>query len=206
MASYALIRPEDDADARQASTWADSLGKKLSSISHNKTADVDAGSPPDQAQIVAALGAVCSLICYFGHGDKDSWLTGRTRVKGGDFVPAKGKAVISIACKTGCNLAPDALTAGVRTFLAFSSKVAVIAIYNGADPIGDAIVDGLSVLSSGSTMQQSRDEIYSKLDGVVNDYDTGQFRSHPAANFGYFAAMAMRDHIVVHGDTAFQPL
>ena len=206
MADYSFIRPENDGDARQASSWADALEKKFGGV-HSKVADIDAGAIPNKVNVLAALGSSCSAIFYFGHGDEHSWLTGKAILQASDLTNSKSKAVVSIACKTGCKLAPDALTvAGVRSFLAFTSRVAVIAVYNSLDPIGDAIVDGLYVLGSRGTMQQARDGICANLDSVMSDYDIGQYSSHPAANFGYFAAMAMRDHVVLHGPTGFRPL
>src|SRR5438552_1694023 len=67
------------------------------------------------------------------------------------------------------------------------------------DPIGEAIVNGLSLLGGPGAMQQARDEIRNNMDQLVTAYDTGKYSLHPAAGIGYFAAMAPRDHVVVHG-------
>jgi hypothetical protein len=168
---------------------------------------VDDLSPADRAHILAALKSAGNLICYFGHGNEHSWLTASVSTAiSSDFVPATGKAVVSIACRTGCKLGPDAITAGVEAWLGFTIKVAVIAPHLGLDPIGDAIVAGVSVLGSGKTMQDSRDALYSELDTVATGYDTGKWSSHPGAALKYYAALAMRDHIVLHGTTTFVPL
>jgi hypothetical protein len=94
----------------------------------------------------------------------------------------------------------------VTSWLGFTINVAVIAPQKGVDPIGDAMVAGLSVLGSGQTMQKARDELYAQLDQVATDYDTGRFSTHVAATLGYYAALAMRDHLVVHGAGSFAPL
>jgi hypothetical protein len=206
MPSFALIRPKDDAVAHQASDWGDSVESAFLGSGHTKSVNVDDLSP---ANIVAALGTLASLICYFGHGDECSWLTrGARTVFAADFTRAAAKGVVSIACKTGCHLGPDAITAGVEAWLGFTSNVAVTGIgpHKGADPFGDAIVAGLSVLGASQTMQQSRDQLYSELDQLSIEYDTGKFNSHPGAGLKYFAAIAMRDHLVLHGTATFIPL
>jgi hypothetical protein len=207
MSSFALIRPGDDARAQQASDWADSVAGNFIAAGHAKSTDVDDLTPADRGNIVAALGSSGNLICYFGHGDEHSWLTaGIGTVRSSDFASATGKAVVSIACKTGRNLGPDAITAGVEAWLGFTINVAVIAPHKGFDPIGDAVVGGVSVLASGHTMQDSRDELYSELDNVATGYDNGKWSGHPGAALKYYAALAMRDHIVLHGTAALIPL
>jgi hypothetical protein len=82
-----------------------------------------------------------------------------------------------------------------------------VATAAGTYPLGDAIVDGLSLLATSKTMQEARDEIYANLDQVVKDYDTGgKYATDPKAGFGYFSALAMRDHLALHGNVAFRPL
>jgi hypothetical protein len=73
--------------------------------------------------------------------------------------------------------------------------------------MGEAIVNGLAQLASHGTMQMARDEIASLLNQVVTDYDSGgRYSTHPGASFGYFAAMALRDHVVLQGSHNLQPL
>ncbi len=207
MSSFALIRPKDDKNALQASDWGDHVANAFAAGGHTKLVDVDDLSPADHRNIVSSLGSQVSLICYFGHGNEHVWLTGgASTVTSNDFAHAASKAVVSIACKTGCNLGPDAITSGVEAWIGFTTYVAVISPYKGVDPIGDAIVAGLTGLGYGQTMQQSRDELYSQLDTVANEYDTGMFSTHPNANLKYYAAIAMRDHLVLHGTASFAPL
>jgi hypothetical protein len=210
--SFAIIRPRDDQQARQASDWADELIKQLTAGAHRRIADIDDRTPPDAANILGALAGSSDLVCYFGHGDENSWLTGQlptldtgsaTAAKGS---PANGRAIVSVACKTGCNLGPAAITAGVQAWLGFTTKIAAIKPHKTTDPIGSAIVDGLALLGNRGTMQQARDQLASNFDQLVTDYDTGRYMMHPEAEIGYFAAMAMRDHVVVHGTVSFQPL
>jgi len=207
MGSFTLVRPKDDAAARQSSDWCDSLCSNLTTNGHSKIDDVDDTSPPNTANILAAIGKKGDLICYFGHGDGAAWLTaGMPTLDGRNVSAASGKAVVSIACKTGIHLGPDAITAGAICWLGFTIKVPVMSPHKLRDPFGDAIVNGLSVLGGHKSMQDARVEIYKNLNQLVDDFDTGPLSSHPASALGYFSAMSLRDHIVVHGNSAHQPL
>ena len=56
-------------------------------------------------------------------------------------------------------------------------------------------------------MQETCDEIYANLDQVVTQYDTGgKYSNDPTAPIGYFSALAMRDHLVLHGVAGMVPL
>lgn len=169
--------------------------------------DVDSGTPADATEITKVLGGSADLICYFGHGDEDHWLTsGAPTIDAGNVSAAAGKAILSIACRAGRNLGPDAITAGVISWLGFTIAVPVIAPHKTHDPIGEAIVRALAGLGGKGTMQQARDDMAAEFDQLVDDYDTGKFSTHPAAPLGYFAAMCLRDHVVLHGKTSCQPL
>jgi hypothetical protein len=207
MPSFALIRPRDDKRSQQASDWGDLVSVAFVHAGHTKLVDVDDFSPADRAHIIPALGSPVTLICYFGHGTERSWLTGgASTVTAANFTWAVSKAVVSVACRTGCNLGPDAITSGVEAWLGFTINVAVIDPHKGVDPIGDAVVAALSVLAAGRTMQECRDQLYSELDAVATGYETGRFSTHPGAPLKYFVAIAMRDHLVLHGTASFQPL
>ena len=208
MSDFSVIRPEDDNVARQTSGWCDELIRKFTANGHRLADDVNQWTPADQASMVARMGGTTDLICYFGHGETDCWLTnGTATIDANTIHHAAGKAVISIACDTACNFGPDAITAGVVAWLGFTILVAVMAPHKNQDPIGEAIVDGLELLGNGRTMQEARDEIAANLDQlVVRFHSGGSLASHPAAAFGYYASMAMRDHVVVHGQANHVPL
>jgi hypothetical protein len=165
-------------------------------------------TPANKAEIVKAIRTTVNVICYFGHGDEDSWLTnGASTLDAATVSSVKAKTIISIACRTACKLGPNAITAGVRSWLGFTIKVPIIAPHKNLDPIGDAIVNGLSVLGNKGTMQSARSDIVTLLDQVVRDYDdNGKHHSHPEHAIGYYSAMALRDHVVVHGRLNSQPL
>jgi hypothetical protein len=208
MGSLAVIRPEDDAEARQASDWCNDLLAAAISQGHVKAADVDQTRPADATNIKACLAGPADLACYFGHGNADRWLTkGAITIDKANVSAGAQKCIVSIACKTSRNLGPDAVVAGVRSWLGFTIAVAVIPPHKTRDPLGEAIVNGLASLCNNSTMQQARDLIASELDRVATDYEAGgKYASDPSALYGYFAATAMRDHVVVHGDPNFIPL
>jgi len=207
MGDFIVIRPRDDGAARQASDWCDSLIKKFTKAGHYKHNDVDDHSPADKATISAALSGTGDLICYFGHGNETAWLTGGSAtVDASNVGVASPKAVVSIACKTACLLGPDSVTSGIICWLGFTINVPVVSPHRTHDPFGDAIVNGLAGLGKGKSMQQVRDDIASNLDQLSVAFDTGALNSHPASTLCYFSAMCLRDHVVVHGNSAHKPL
>jgi hypothetical protein len=204
---FTIIRPCDDAAATQCSDWADDLIAKLTAAGHSSSGtDIDGGATPSSthtADVIAAFAANADLLCYFGHGDEDNWLTYSAPTLEASKMPVAGcQAVVSIACKTGCGFGPACITAGVVSWLGFTIKVGMPIPHLGTDPIGEAIVKGLELLGSSKTMQEVRDEIATQLDNVANAYDKGAFSSHPGRDFGYFAAISLRDHVVIHGSPA----
>jgi hypothetical protein len=209
MSSFSVIRPRDDSAAIASSDWCDDLIAKLtaSKAAPSKLIDVDDSSPADQAKISAAMSAGAELICYFGHGDSNAWLTANhPTIDAGTVSAGKGAAVVSIACETGLQLGADAITAGVESWLGFTIKVPVLVLKGGSDPFGEAIVDGLAELGEGKSMQEARDALFAALNQTVTDFDTGYLSTDPSAPLGYYAAMSLRDHIVVHGNSAHVPL
>lgn len=207
MGDFTLVHPRDDAIARQASDWCQELAKQFQQNGHTLVSEVNDTTPPSQSNIVNCLGHRSDLICYFGHGDEDSWLTsGSPTIESANISSAANKAVVSIACKTGQNLGPSAITAGVVAWLGFTVKVAVNPIYKGSDPVGEAIVDGLACLGTGGSLQDAHDRMASNFDQLVQDYDTGSLSRIPDAGLGYFSCMIMRDRIVVHGNVNHTPL
>jgi hypothetical protein len=209
MGSFVLIRPQDDAESRQASDWGKMISEYWTKVTvHTKSQDINQYSPADAKTISAAIGSSADLVLYFGHGDDTSWLTsGSATIDASNVHPASGKAVVSVACKTGCNLGPDAITVGVRSWLGFTIMVAVVAMHKTRDPFGDAMYKGIQCLGSGGSMQNARDAIVSELDQLRKDFDKGgSLNTHPAWQLGMFAAIALRDHTVLHGDAAYCPL
>ena len=207
MGDVIVIRPRDDGDAKQASDWCDALVAKLESDGHTVVEDVADHTPAEEAEIVAALGRQAALVLYFGHGDETSWLTyDQATVDGANVKAAAKKAVVSIACKTGHSLAPAAIGAGVSAWLGFTMKVPVVAPHKHADPVGEAIAGGLEQLGTGGTLQQARDSIATNFHVLVDEFDTGGLKDHPAADVGYYASLAMKDRVGVHGSANHRPL
>jgi hypothetical protein len=194
--------------ARQASDWCDRLVSTLIAAGHANVADIDDLSPANTATISAALRQTTDLVCYFGHGDDTSWLVHGVRtIDGASIVVRSGVAVVSVACNTGRRFGPDAVVAGVVSWLGFTIKIPVVSTYKTRDPFGDAIIEGLNVLASGYSMQRARDALYDALDDLAIDFDTGgPLSGHTAAWLGHFGAMCLRDHLVIHGSSSHAPL
>jgi len=206
MGSFVIIRPEDDAAALQASDWVNGLLNHLQTASHAASVDVDQHTPADLTNIAAAIKLPVDLVLYFGHGDVACWLTnGAATVNARDISFGHAPAVVSIACKTTAALGPAAIIAGAPAYLGFSIRVPVIAPHKNVDLIGNAIVDGLRTLANGGTMQRARDAIAANFDSLASALDTGPLSKHPAVGVAYYAAMALRDHIVLLGQSNHQP-
>ncbi|MGO4502558.1 MULTISPECIES: hypothetical protein [unclassified Dyella] len=201
----ALVVPRDDAAARQACDWADDLVARWPS--HAVASRVDDRSPANRQTIQLLLASKADLTLYFGHGNTRAWLTlGRVTMGVAAVAAGAGTAVVSVACETGQRLGPQAVTAGVIAWLGFTIRVPVMPTHKGLDPIGDALVDGLEVLGKAQSMQVARDAVVSALDRTVDSFRNGSLASHPGAALGYYAAMCLRDHVVIHGNAAHVPL
>jgi Peptidase family C25 len=209
MSTFVVIRPQDDAVARQASDWCDKLVNVLTQQGgHIKMGDVNSACPASQATIVSAMQKNSQLVFYFGHGTTDAWTVTNTNVIDPSSIScASRNAVVSIACKTGQQMGSDAITAGAIFWLGFTIKVPVIRPYKNIDPIGEAIYGALAGFGSSKSAQEVHRDLIQKLDRVATEYDTGgKFSKHPEATMGYFFAMVLRDHIVVHGNPSYVPM
>jgi hypothetical protein len=207
MADFVVIRPEDDGDASRASEWCDDLIGTASFQSHACVHDVDGNTPADSANVQAALGVSAQLVLYFGHGDESSWLTSNSpTVDISNVSLGQDKAVVSVACKTSCLLAPAAIRGGVIAWLGFAAKIPIIDKHKGSDPIGDALVSSLSLLGSGGTMQDAHDAIVAEFARLVADFETGSLSGLHISPVGYYASMVMRDQCIVSGTATHIPL
>jgi len=208
MGAFLLIRPQDDAAAEQASTWCDRLADELIAAGHELLGDVDDGTPPSAASIEAALDMPADLVCYFGHGAPDAWLTdGKATIDKVSAGAAAGKVVVSIACLTSRELGPAAVDAGVRSWLGFTIKVPVILPHKNVDIVGEALLAGLRALAQGATLGDVRDSLILAFDQLAADCDDGgSLAGHPAQPIGYYGALALKDSVEVAGDKHTAPL
>lgn len=209
MGEYAGICPCDDGNARRARDWYSRLNTELAHASHTQITYVDDATPATTANTLIALAnARAQLIFYFGHSTSDEWTRkGIATVDRTNVWAAKGKAVVSVSCKSGRNLGPDAVSVGgVKAWLGFTIKVPVIPPYGPDDPTGDAIVKGLAALAFG-TMADARATLEAELRQSAIDYDTGgRHHHHPDALIGYFACGWLADNVSLSGDTTLNPL
>jgi len=205
---FVVIHPEDDAAAEQAAKWCSELVDELVAAGHELIEDVNEQTPADSASIEAALEMPAELVCYFGHGTPDSWQTdGQTTIESGNVGRAAGKTVVSIACLTGRNLGPDAVTAGVSSWLGITIKVPVLPPHKNVDPMGSAFVSGLRHLSRSATIGDVRDSLIAAFEQLAVDYDDGgRFAGRPDQPIGYYGAHALKDSIEVSGRKTAIPL
>ncbi|WP_054812360.1 hypothetical protein [Nocardia arizonensis] len=208
MSYFVGICPCDDGNSTTAADWYKDLVSRLCGP-HQERYCVDHMSPADQAGILQALRETnLNLVCYFGHGTSDDWLTsGNSTVNKTNVNAAAGKAVVSVACKTGRNLGAEAINQGVEAWLGFTIRVPIIPRHAHADPLGEAVADGLARLASQGTMQDARDKVEANMRQLIIDYDKGgTYYSHPNSTLGYFAALALANSISLVGKTKYVPL
>lgn len=180
MGDYVVIRPEDGRVAQQVSGWADSLMAHADFARHNCVAYVDAGTPANRLMTVGALSTEASVSFYFGHGNETSWLESGDSILDAENIQAtRGKAVVSVACKTGCILAGQAITAGATSWLGFTSKVPVLPTHLNLDPIGEAFVAALSKLGVGVSVHDVLEALMGEFDNLVQAYDSGTVSKTP---------------------------
>jgi hypothetical protein len=207
--AFVTICPQDGAEARQASTWCDELRAEFEAKGHWFANWVDERTPADRAGTENALRERADLVCYFGHGAPDAWLThDQATVDQANVRAAAGKAVVCIACLTSRELAPEAITAGVTVWLGFTIKVPVIDPHKNVDPIGEAMVAGLKWLASGASVGEAGDVLVGTLGEIADECEDlgGRFHNHPGRWATYYGALALQGHLVVHGDPHHRPL
>jgi hypothetical protein len=109
-----------------------------------------------------------------------------------------------VACKTGVQFGPDAITAGVKSWMGLTVKLGYVAA-PGLDPFGDAAVRALSILDPGVSMQDLLNKWIDEFDQLVTACDTGGLHASALGQLAYFVAVAVRDHVVLHGTVAACP-
>ncbi|GAT03711.1 C25 family cysteine peptidase [Mycolicibacterium fortuitum] len=209
MGEYVGICPRDDGHSRIASDWYTRLSDRLKRSGHIEKYYLSDKRGADYSTIRIALAEVGpGLVLYFGHGTADAWtVQGKAVTHSSDAAVAKGKAVVSVACKTGRNLGPDAVNGGVVAWLGFTIPVPTIAPHGRLDPLGDAIVDGIAQLGNGGSMADARAALEAELRALSDEYRSGgRFSHHPNAVIGFWACGWLADNVSLAGATAWRPL
>ncbi|MDX6439190.1 MAG: hypothetical protein QOF45_1773 [Gaiellaceae bacterium] len=148
---------------------------------------------------------------YFGHGDKDALIVPagllRKKVVLADEVNLTGtpdRIVIAVACWSSDGLGKAATdkihSVPVQSYLGWLDEVSWPEEW--PDPIGDAVVEGLSPLFNGQTVADCRRELESRLDDAHDTYRT-QGQNHMAPDrvpFGKMCALYWRHRMDVQGD------
>jgi hypothetical protein len=211
MGDFIAIHPDNvnDAAAGDLSRWCVEAIKRAGARGHGPSSQVSRATPCDRANVDSALAAPGDVVFFFGHGDEHS-LKGERQasvVDNANAHQAKGKAVVAIACKSGRGLGPDAVVAGVRSYLGFNIKLGWLPPSRGQpDVFMDAMLNSVDVLLGGGSVQALRDAIYSELEKVADYYEHGAGSKYRNAVNGYFVAHAVKDNIAGLGDVQFAPL
>ncbi len=198
MASVLLLRPANDAVAIELSGWAATL--KSCSTPHQFT-DLTSASAT-RAAVDAGL-PVHDLTTFFGHGAPS-----RLRGSPGDLVDATNvgsasrKAIIAIACSSADILGRTAISQGVAAYLGFTRKLTWLS----GDPdtqFQPAFCAAPLALLNCLTMAHAETDMFTKLEEVVDYYDSGAGNKSPNAAIGYLSAFGDLHHINLHGDGTY---
>jgi len=186
--AFLTICPRDDAQARQASDWCSDLQVELEARGHLLANTVNDRTPADRTGVETALQSPVDLVCYFGHGTRDAWLTHDVKtLDRKNATAAANRAIVSIACLTGRELGPEMVTAGAKAWLGFTINVPIVDPYKHVDPIGRSIVAGLSWFGRGANFEEVRFALQVALEVTSDQCESasGRFGSHPGRWLSY---------------------
>jgi hypothetical protein len=71
--------------------------------------------------------------------------------------------------------------------------------------MASAVVNALSILDPGVSMQDLLNKWISEFDQLVVACDTGGLHASSLGQLAYFVAVAVRDHVVLHGSVTVCP-
>jgi hypothetical protein len=197
------ILPCDDSVSERAGNWCHSL----LAGSDCQVLCITSEYSRNVSYVEFSLRVAKALVLYFGHGNAHCWIVDGTPIVCDDEIgAARGKAVVSIACDTGIAMGPSAIRSGIKSWLGFTIPIVSLVPHRNKDPLGDAIVDALRPLLSGGSMGEAADNVRAKLAALSNEFRPEHTHgNHPAAWLGFFAAKAMSECVVLHGNPAFRP-
>lgn len=150
-------------------------------------------------------------VLYFGHGEIQALVvprrlfrSRRVLVDESNVASIPGRVVVAVACWSGDGLARTATDPNapqrVTSYIGWRDEVSFPPEW--PDPIGEAIVDGLTTLLGGGTVEACADALKSAFDQAHDRYRSeGRKRLPPArAVFGQMCATYWKERIAVEGD------
>jgi hypothetical protein len=207
MVKILCISPKDDASSRTCGKWADSLTALFPNL-------IQALTTKSRGTVDSALGK-CQHVLYFGHGEPDGLIVppGLLRPKvtladGSNLPGVPDRIVIAVACWSG-----DKLGGNVTDNFKYSTPVECFVGWmddiswpdEWPDPIGEAIVKGVSSLCAGQSGDTCKSDLEDAFMTAHNRYrNEGGMRGMASDRvaFGKMCALYWRDRITLHGKGA----
>jgi hypothetical protein len=207
------ITPRHDGPSRRCAAWADRLAAKFSPALHVHTTR--------SREDIEVLLRQHQHVLYFGHGEKDALVRPQAPFRKRSVLADAGnlrghpdRVVVAVACWSAEGLAPRATSTidpcAVRGYIGWFDEIGWPPEW--PDPIGDAVVEGLSVLMAGGSLDDCATEL---RNAFVRAHD--RYRNHGPGRlpndriiFGKMWATYWRDRLWVAGDgwatlTTFSP-
>lgn len=198
-----VITPRDDGASKRCGSWADQLAAKFKSALSRHNAQ--------SRSEVTALLKDHEHVLYFGHGEEDALVVPKRLLKkrqvlvdDANVTSNPERVVIAIACWSGEKLARVSTDAAsekrITTYLGWRDEVSWPVDW--PDPIGDAVVEGLTPLLEGMTVNDSADALKAAFDRAHDRYRTEGTSRMPSdqAAFGKMCAVYWRERMAVEGD------
>jgi hypothetical protein len=150
-----LLTPRDDRSSKRSAAWADRLLKQFPSILSPHTTR--------SREEVEALLREHRHVLYFGHGEIDALVVPprpfRSRqalIDNSNVTGTPGRVIVAVACWSGDGLArtvtgTESSPPPAEAYVGWRDEVSWLPEW--ADPIGDAVVEGLTVLLDGGTVR-----------------------------------------------------
>jgi hypothetical protein len=198
-----VLTPQDDQPSRRSAQWAAALDRRFSSLLSPFTAKSRARVEPLLRQHQHVL--------YFGHGEVDALVvprrmfrSRRALIDGLNIASGRGRIVVAVACWSGDGLARTAtstvLPEKVTSYIGWRDEVSWPPEWS--DPIGEAVVDGITRLLEGGTVDACVAAFKSAFDQAHERYRREGPERLPSdrAAFGKMCTTYWKERITVEGD------
>ncbi|MFI7408580.1 hypothetical protein ACIBU0_07940 [Streptomyces sp. NPDC049627] len=194
------MTPANDLWAGTLAAWAEDLRRRAKGR-HNMVSSALSKELADRTRLENYLETEENeAFFFFGHG---SWrsLDGKDPLLDQQNIGLlSGKPVVAIACRSAQTLGKEAVEPplGVRSYLGFSDDLAWLP--ERSSLFGNAVVSGLEPLLKGQTSGAARDQLKSKLEGLVHRYKYDEPRTDKFGPFIWLVAFWDSEHVRLWGD------
>ncbi|HST33322.1 MAG TPA: hypothetical protein VLJ80_07350 [Solirubrobacteraceae bacterium] len=198
-----IVTPRDDPAARQCAKWADQLAARYGS-------EVVVLTPRRRSEVDEALVSG-NHVLYFGHGVRDALIARKRLFKSeirladrDNLTGAQKRVVVAIACWSAEELArlvtDPSNSTSVRCYVGWLDEVSWPNDWR--DPIGEALVESLSLLFDGQTVGDLRDELRLRFQAAHDTYRANAERRLPPghARFAKMCALYWAHRLFIEGD------